>query len=147
MERNARARRVASGEEDAPVKPSGEEGVRQMKALLGLGDLLTNVNLPNQGQISSLPLDAVVETNAHFSRDGIRPVTAGPLPADVNALVYRHVVNQEMTVKAGFERDLELAFKAFINDPLVTLSLPDARALLDAMVRGTKDYLNDYNVN
>lgn len=147
VERNARARRVASGEEDAPVKPSGEEGVRQMKALLGLGDLLTNVNLPNQGQISSLPLDAVVETNAHFSRDGIRPVTAGPLPADVNALVYRHVVNQEMTVKAGFERDLELAFKAFINDPLVTLSLPDARALFDAMVRGTKDYLNDYNVN
>lgn len=145
-ERNARARRVAGGQEEAPVKPSGEEGVRQMKALMGLGDMLTNVNLPNRGQISSLPMEAVVETNAHFSRDSIRPVIAGPLPDAVNALVYRHVINQEMTAQAGFQRDLKLAFTAFINDPLVALGLADARALFNTMIEGTRVYLPGYGI-
>jgi galacturan 1,4-alpha-galacturonidase len=33
-------------------KASGEEGVNIMAALLGLGELVTNVNLPNQGQVA-----------------------------------------------------------------------------------------------
>lgn len=135
------SQRVLAGQQEPEVKPSGEEGVNQIKALLGLKDLLTNVNLPNVGQISSLPLGAVVETNAHFSRDGIVPVTAGPLPNNVNALVYRHVVNQEMTLTAGLTCNKELAFQAFVNDPLVTCNLQDARALFEQMLHNTKKYL------
>jgi len=35
---------------------------------------------------------------------------------------------------------------AFVNDPLVTISLDDARMLFDEMVQGTKKYLKDYNI-
>lgn len=134
-------KRMITGEEEVKLEASGEEGVRQIKALLGLGDLITNVNLPNQGQMINLPLNAVVETNALFTRDRIQPLLAGALPPEVQQLVIRHVWNQESILKAALAKDKELAFRAFINDPLVTLDLQSARDLFDEMLSNTKKYL------
>ena len=36
-----------AGEEKFELEETGEEGVQQIRALLGLGDLVTNVNIPN----------------------------------------------------------------------------------------------------
>ena len=88
-ERLARSERLYTGTEQPKVSLTGEEGVQQMRALLGLRDLVTNVNLPNTGQIPNLPLGAVVETNAHFCADSVRPVMAGPLPETIYPLVNR----------------------------------------------------------
>jgi alpha-galactosidase len=144
--RLARSKRLVNDEEPFELKASGEEGVRQIKALLGLGDLITNVNLPNRGQAPDLPEGAVVETNAVFSKDSVRPVLAGTLPVPVRNLVMRQVFNQETVVEAGFERDKELAFQAFVNDPLVNIDLKDAKALFDEMLENTKAYLPGYDV-
>lgn len=145
-ERNARAKRLVNQEEEFELKVSGEEGVRQMKALLGLGDLVTNVNLPNKGQMPDMPDNVVVETNAVFSKDSVRPVLAGTLPTPVQNLVIRQVHNQEGVLRAGIDRDLDIAFQAFINDPLVTVCLKDAKALFDEMIDNTKEYLPGYNL-
>ena len=139
--RLSKSERLVKGEEDLELKATGEEGVKQIKALLGLGDLITNVNIPNQGQEKEIPLNAVVETNALFSKDSIRPVFAGELPADVNSLVMRHVYNQETILKAAVSRDKELAFRAFANDPLVNLSIDAARELFNRMFENTSEYL------
>lgn len=56
------------------LQSSGEEGVVQILALLGLADLDTNVNVPNQGQINWLPDGAVVESYAQFRRDSLTPL-------------------------------------------------------------------------
>ena len=133
--------RVVAGEEILDLKPSGEEGVRQIAALLGLGDLVTNVNLPNRGQIQGLPSGAVVETNALFRRDEIRPILAGGLPSEINGLVARHVLNQETVLRAALDKDPDLAFLAFLNDPLVTIGPDSARELFYAMLRNTRAYL------
>ena len=61
-----RSERLYTGEETPVISQTGEEGVQQMRAILGLRDLVTNVNIPNLGQIPNLPFGAVVETNAHF---------------------------------------------------------------------------------
>lgn len=144
--RLARSKRLVNDEEPFELKASGEEGVRQIKALLGLGDLITNVNLPNRGQAPDLPQEVVVETNAVFSKDSVRPVLAGEMPIPVRNLVMRQVFNQETVVEAGFERDKELAFQAFVNDPLVNIDLKDAKALFDEMLENTKAYLPGYDV-
>ena len=60
-----------------------------MRALLGLGDFVTNVNIPNVGQIPNLPLGAVVETNAVFRSDTITPVFAGEIPGEIYSLISR----------------------------------------------------------
>ena len=119
---------------------SGEEGIRQMMAILGLGDLRTNVNLPNVGQVEGLPRGAVVETNAQFTRDSVQPAFAGRLPAGVEALVARAVSNQELIVEAALARDKDLAFQAFLNDPLTFLPTDQAWKLFNEMLRATRPF-------
>lgn len=144
--RIARGKRLASGEEKSTIHPSSEEGVLQMKALLGLKDMVTNINMPNSGQIIGLPTGSVVETNALISRDSIIPLMAGRLPDDVNILVLRQVANQETVLKAGIKKDKELAFRAFANDPLMAVSLQDARKLFTEMLENTQDYLDGWRI-
>ena len=124
---------------------SGEESVRQIKALLGIGNFVTNVNLPNVGQMDGLPRGAVVETNAYFSGDSVRPVFAGALPKEVNALVSRVCYEQETVVEAALEGNYEKAFVAFLNDANVNLPIDKARELFDAMLENTKEYLPYYD--
>ncbi|MDR2730210.1 MAG: alpha-glucosidase/alpha-galactosidase [Treponema sp.] len=113
---------------------SGEEGLKIIKALTGLGNIVTNVNFPNSGQMPDLPSAAVVETNAFFSRDNIQPLVTNGLPAGVRALVMPHVSAYEGIVEAVFENDTEKAFRVFSNDLAAqTLRLSDARSLFDEM--------------
>lgn len=144
QERLLRSNRLYQGEEAFELKKTGEEGVQQMRALLGLRDLVTNVNLPNRGQIPNLPMGAVVETNAHFCADTVRPVLAGEIPAPVYPLISRVCGEQELVVEAAAERDLEKAFRAFIMDANVCLPLAQAKELFNMMVDNTREYLADY---
>lgn len=123
---------------------SGEEMVAQLKALLGLGDFVTNVNIPNVGQVTNNPIGAVVETNALFSGDSVRPVFAGNVPQGINALVMRIIEEQEMVVDAALNGDYEKAFIAFLNNPNVCLPVHEARNLFDKMLYNVKEQLPYY---
>lgn len=136
--------RLVANDEQFKINATGEEGVKQMRALLGLGDFTTNVNIPNVGQIPNLPLGAVVETNAVFRTDSVVPVFAGDIPKEIYPLISRISGEQELIVEAGAKRNLEKAFTAFVNDPLVLLNLEDAKKLFDEMVDNTKKYLTEY---
>ena len=125
---------------------SDEEGVRQMMALLGMGDLHTNVNLPNVGQIEGLPRRAVVETNACFTKDSVKPELSGRLPAAVEALVARAACNQEIIVEAALQRDKDLAFQAFLNDPLMSLTTDRAWKMFMEMLRATRAMLPGWKI-
>lgn len=103
-------------------------------ALLGLGDLMTNVNLPNEGQAANLPMGAIVETNAYITRNRVQPIFSGTLPKRLEMLANRHISNQEAVAEAGFTQDDSLAFQAFINDPLITLDRADAERLFREML-------------
>ena len=119
-DRLAKSHRLVNAEEEIKLVPTGEEGILLIKALCGLGQLISNVNIPNSAlQISNLPSDAIVETNAVFERDSIRPVMAGSLPENVYDLVIPHVKNHERVLKASKTKDLELVTEAFMNDPLI----------------------------
>lgn len=142
QDRLDRRSRLLSGEEKPSFAPTGEEGHLMMKALLGLHDMITNVNLPNRGQIPNLPLGAVVETNALFRRDEISPVYAGPMDGGILALTMRHVTNQQNILDAALGCDRSLALAAFLNDPLMAKVSPaEGEALFDRMLRAQKAYL------
>ena len=142
----AKSERMVAGEERFEISPSGEKGVAQMKALLGLEDLITNVNMPNYGQIPNLPLGAVVETNALFTSDSVTPVFAGVIPEGVMGLMSRTVDNQQLIVQAVMQRDLQTAFTAFINDVSNHLDLNDSKKLFNEMLQNTKAYLGMYTL-
>ncbi|MCD8379855.1 MAG: alpha-glucosidase/alpha-galactosidase [Lachnospiraceae bacterium] len=141
-----RSARLASGEEEIELKPSGEEGILLIKALCGLTRVVSNVNIPNTGlQIPNLPASAVVETNAVFSRDSIKPLIAGAVPSDLRALLMPHIENHEYTLEAALTCNREPVYKAFLNDPLVKgrASEADVKQLADDMIENTMQYLPD----
>lgn len=142
--RLAKSARLIRGEEKVTVDCTGEEGVNQIRALLGLTELITNVNLPNRGQIPNLPIGAVVETNAVFRANSLRPVFAGVVPETILPLISRVCTEQEAVSAAIAERDGVKIFAAFVNDPLVTCGLENARQLFLQMCRNTAPYLQMY---
>lgn len=144
QERLEKSERLYTGEEKFALKETGEEGVQQIRALLGLGDLVTNVNIPNQGQIPNLPIGAVVETNACFRANSLNPVFAGNIPDSVYPLVSRVCGEQEKAAEAALAHDLDGVFNAFAADPNICLNIADARKLFDEMLDNTKKYLSMY---
>ena len=128
------------------IKETGEEGANQIRAILGLEDLITNVNMPNLGQIPNLPLGAVVETNAVFRAGCVVPVLAGMIPQSIYPLVSRICGQQELLSAAIANRDLAGIFSVFVNDPLVTCSFDDAKKLFKEMVMNTKECLASYDL-
>lgn len=137
-----RSRRLVSGEEEIKLEPTGEEGIVLIKALCGLERVVSNVNIPNSGrQIANLPAGAVVETNAVFERDAIRPVLAGNVPEQVRELILPHLENHDriMRVVMGDNKDVELVTEAFMNDPLVKgrAAREDVQALVRDMMSAT----------
>ena len=137
--------RLLRGEEEVELKPTGEEGILLMKALCGLGRVISNVNVPNTSlQISNLPKEAVVETNAVFDRDSIRPVAAGRIPEPVRALILPHTENHERILKAALTCDHELVAEAFLHDPQIIgkkCREDQVRELAEDMIRATAAYL------
>lgn len=143
-QKNEQAKRLAAGQEEMELKDTGEEGLRLMKALCGLERFVTNVNIPNfAGQIPNFPKDAVVETNAVFSRDHIAPIYAGACPEPIAELIIPHIKGHEQILQAAMECDFEKAYCAFMADPLVRgrISFGDGERLLKDMIRSTEGYL------
>ena len=141
-ERLARSDRLISGQEEVSLTASGEEGHLLLKALLGLGDLVSNVNVPNRGQIPDLPFGAVVETNASFGRNRIEPLFAGPMPRSILPLITRHVLNQENTLTAALHCDRKLGFATFMNDPQLSAVPPEeGEKLFNDMLENQRDFL------
>lgn len=130
-----------SREKDTMLIYSGEEGVPQMLALLGVEPLDTNVNLPNRGQMPDLPVGAVVETNAQFRDNSLKPIVPRPLPQGAQSLVQRIVTVQQMTLAAAIARDKDLAFQALLNDPLCRIPTDHAWAMFNELLDANRAML------
>ena len=144
-ERIAESIALADGSIKVEVQKSDEEAVELMRAILGLTTKISNVNLPNEGQVPGLPLGSIVETNALFTNDSVRPIMARKLPDGVLSLVSRCSHNIDVLHEGIKSRDMELILESFVNQPLCSkLSLEQAKDLFHEMVNNTRAYLNDY---
>lgn len=136
-------RLMVRGEEPIPTGRSREEISDIMAAMWTGVDSVNIVNLPNAGQVRDVPLGAVVETYGVLNGSGASGIVFGELPPPVAALVHPHVFNQEAIVQAGLTGDKNLAFRAFLNDPLVDRG-PDARTLFEEMFEAQREYLPQF---
>lgn len=131
---------LADGKLPVTVKKSDEEAVDLMRAVLGLTTKVSNVNLPNEGQVPGLALGSIVESNAVFSNDSVRPVMAKKLPDNVLTLVSRCSDNVDLLYEGIKTRNRELIFEAFLHQPLcVNLTLDEAESLFNEMVENTEN--------
>jgi alpha-galactosidase/6-phospho-beta-glucosidase family protein len=133
-------RRMIRDDEPIPTRRSREEISDIIAAMWTGEDSVNIVNLPNAGQIRDLPFGAVVETYGALNGAGASGIVFGELPPPVAALVHSHVFNQEAIVLAGLTEETDLAFRAFLNDPLVG-NRADARDMFDEMLEAQRGYL------
>ncbi|MBR9762156.1 MAG: alpha-galactosidase [Rhodobacteraceae bacterium] len=139
-----RQRRAAllAGEGQVAAKRSDEALVDQIRALMSGGSHVSNVNLPNRGQIENLPRGAIVESNAMFSGLGVTPLMAGRLPEGLAPIVNDHAQRQSALLEAVAEGQHDVLFDLFRADPLVApLGGNEARQMLSEMVRATSRHL------
>ncbi len=91
------------------------------------------VNMPNEGKISNLPSNAIVEVPAIIGGNGIHGISIGVLPAGIAAVLTQRIHQQEITVEAARTVDRRLAIQALYMDPLVA-NYETAKSILDDAV-------------
>lgn len=132
------ANTLDKGADLPPAMASDEAIVEQIKALMGGPEHVSNVNLPNRGQLTGFTDGTIVETNARFSALGIQPIVAGRLPRAVELLARPHAERQNALVEAVLSENADALPPLFVSDPLMT-SLPQEKAhrLFSEMVAAT----------
>ena len=145
------AQRIAEGIEFAegtrpfPLHRSTEEATELMKALMGFGTIVSNVNLPNRGQMAQLPAGSIVETNCVFSNDLLKPVLSDPLPGGALELVARNCGNIDACYEGIRARDMGKLFEVFLNQPLCEkLTREQGAELFREMCQNTREYLEPW---
>ena len=136
-------------EADAPVLDPRRSrgGIHELELAIDVMDAIFNdrkevwpVNVPNRGAISDLPDDLVVEVPGYVDRNGVAPITSGPLPRHVAGLVAMLAEYQALTGEAGWSGTRRDGIRALASNPLC-FSLPTAEALYDELAAAHKEYL------
>jgi len=119
----------------------GERVVSIMEAIVTDQPLLElAVNVRNEGLISNLPSEAVVEVPGLIDGRGVHGIPVGALPEGIAGILNARVRQQELTVDAALSGDRTLALQALLADPLVP-SLEAAEGMLDQALEAHAHYL------
>jgi alpha-galactosidase len=127
------------------LKEFDSEGALEIveAAVCGENNYHVALNLPNQGQISNLPVGAVVETPGILTNNGPMPVNMGALPLGVAELLRREYTVGKLAVDASVTGDRGLALQCLLLDPVIT-DLDVARLILDDYLTTYKQYLPSF---
>jgi alpha-galactosidase len=75
-------------------------------------------NVPNQGHITNLPNDCIIEIPGYVDKNGINMPVVGDLPLACAATCSASVRVQEMAMEAAVNGDVTLLKQAMLHDPL-----------------------------
>lgn len=128
----------------ASIRPTRERAIPIIDATLhDLNQHELSANLVNNGCISNLPADAIVEIPATVNSSGIFGQHVGPLPKGLAAMLQREVTIQELVVEAGVHGDRNAALQALLLDPTVH-SYAQAEHMLDELLTVHRKYLPQF---
>jgi alpha-galactosidase len=123
------------------VKPDDERAIPIIEEILTNTNYLeASVNLPNNGVISNLPSDLVVECPAIVNKKGLNPVELGEYPKGFAGLLRNQATVQDLVVEAAITKSKDIALQALLVDPVVD-SYTQAEKILDEMLRIQSDYI------
>ena len=114
-----------------------------LSAIMGGNPVERTINLPNQGQVPSLPLGAILEGTTLVNGAGFHPLSYGELPTGINAILQRILGAQALTVEAALKADRNLVVQTFMAD-LTAIRKADAQKLTDCILNTHKEYLPQF---
>jgi alpha-galactosidase len=104
-------------------------------------------NVVNNGAITNLPADAIVEVPGYVDRNGINIPAVGDLPLGCAAVCNASISVQRMGVEAAVHADVTLLKQAMLLDPLVgaVCNPPEVWQMVDEMLVAQAEWLPQYS--
>ena len=140
------ARAIAAGERSVEeLRDAVSEGVPEIIEAVVFNDnsYHQQLNLPNNGLITNLPADAIVEVPGMIARNGIQGIGCPPLPEGIAELCRRELALSSLVVDAAVLGDRQLALQALLLDPMIN-DIDRARAILDDFLLTFSEYLPQF---
>ncbi len=136
---------------DLDVKPKELEGrggayysdaaVSLISAIYNDKNEVHTVNVLNNGTITNVPYNAVIEANCIIGRNGPRPIHIGAAPTKISGLINLVKAYEQLTVKAAVSGSYYDALTAINANPLIT-EYADGKAILDEFIEAHSPYLD-----
>lgn len=101
------------------------------------------VDTLNNGAISNLPDDVVVEVSSVITKDGPKPISVGALPIQVVGLIQQLKAFEILTTNVAVSGNYNDALVAMSINPLVQSEIT-AKKILDEMLEAHKKYLPQF---
>ena len=135
--------------DDPPISPETrghEHGSYIIEALETGRPYRGFFNVRNNGTISNLPDDCIVEVPGYVDRNGMNIPRVGDLPLACAATLMATINVQRMAVKAAVEGDATLLKQAMLHDPLVgaVCNPPEVWQMTDEMLVAQAKWLPQY---
>ena len=123
------------------IKPDPERAIPIIEGILtNSNHKEESVNLPNEGVITNIPQDLVVEVPAIINKEGLHALKIGEYPKGLAALLRNQASVQDLVVEAVIRESKEIAFQALLLDPTIE-SATKAEEIFDEMMKINKDVI------
>lgn len=137
---------AARDADDVSTMPSGELVADLLDSLVTGRRRSVPVNLPNAGQVTSLPDGPVVECIGVVDATGVRARDVTAIPGILGEYVRRVSVSQELTVEAALTGDRDLALAAMLADPLAgRLAYEHVVTMTESLLAETAHWLPQFH--
>ncbi len=136
---------IVEGKGDLPApKQSRETFASVVEALLTGCPGREVISYPNEGQITNLSRDAVVETWVTISANRVSPVNAGAVPDPLAGYMQMIVDEQELSIEAALTGNRQKVVQAMTVSPMVQ-NKDIVADLADELLAANKDLLPQFN--
>lgn len=120
-----------------------EAACELMSAIYNDKRTIMHVNTRNNGAISGLPDDCVVEVSSMITRSGPLPLNVAPFPEDTLRLIQLMKSYESLTVESAVTGDRNAAHRALILNPIVNTGSV-LQAALDETIKENLDFMPQF---
>ncbi|MCD6397101.1 MAG: hypothetical protein J7L71_06140, partial [Spirochaetaceae bacterium] len=136
-------KKMATWEKPVSLERSHEYGSEIIHAKVTGKKAVIYGNVKNEGLISNLPADSIVEVPIIVDKLGFRPIKIGIIPIHLAAINRTQIIVQQLAVDATLKADPEILFHAMMMDPLTAMSctLDEIRAMTRELMQAHKEWI------
>jgi len=138
-----RRKRIIEGKEEPNLKRSVEYACQIIEGITFNRPQVIYGNVLNNGLITNLPQNEVVEVACLIDHNEVQPTYFGELPPQLAALNKANMALYDLTVRAILNNSYEMAEQALMLDPLTAAvcSLEEMRMMFAELYEAEKDYI------
>ena len=143
VDNDNRRKKFISGEEEIELDRTWEYASYIIQAMETNSPFKIYGTVANNGLITNLPQNNVVEVACTVDNEGIVPNYFGELPAHLAALCSSHQYMFDVAAEACIQKSKDLAIKALMLDPLTAAvcSLEEIKEMAERLFEAEKDFL------